>query len=295
MSGNKQIRNSALLTRAYLDSLQVELRTVDSNVASTKICLYGESFNTPVMMAPLSGLDNIRPNGAVDAAKGAAAAGAVSWTGIGDMKELESLIATGAKVIKIIKPYSDHDVIFEKIEHAEKSGVFALGMDTDFFYGPMGKRGFAMDKPVSPKTLDDIKKFIRATKLPFILKGILSIHDTVKALEAGAGGIVVSHHGGAVLDYAVPPVRILPEIAKIVDGKIPIFVDSGITRGMDAFKALALGANGVLVGRAVIEGLTAAGAEGVQQVLDGMTEELRFAMSLTCSADPSRIDPSVIR
>jgi len=86
--------------------------------------------------------------------------------------------------------------------------------------------------------------------------------------------IVVSHHGGAVLDYAVPPLRILPRIAKVISGAIPIFVDSGIVRGTDVFKALALGANGILVGRTAMVGLATGAAEGVQKLLTGTNEEL---------------------
>jgi isopentenyl diphosphate isomerase/L-lactate dehydrogenase-like FMN-dependent dehydrogenase len=285
--------NSAMITREYFDSMQVELRIIGAVEASTKMELFGETFSTPVMVAALSNLDKTRPNGAVDTAKGAAAAGAVMWTGIGSEDELESLIAAGAKTVKIIKPYADIDLIFKKIEHAEKCHALALGMDTDFVFGGKRKKGFAMEYPVSPKTLADIKSFIKATKLPFILKGILSERDTEKALEAGAGGIVVSHHGG-IIDYAVPPLKILPRIAKIVDKKIPIFVDCGIASGMDAFKALALGATAVSAGKAVMEGLTVNGAGGVQKVLEDINEGLRWAMNLTGSPDINQIDPSVI-
>ncbi|MDR1874938.1 MAG: alpha-hydroxy-acid oxidizing protein [Synergistaceae bacterium] len=285
--------DSARITREYFDSLLVELRTIDSVKASTEMELWGETFATPVMVAALSGLNKTRPGGMVDTARGAAAAGAVMWTGIGSEAELEALIATGAKTVKIIKPYADRDLIFRKLEHAEKSGVIAVGMDTDYVFGGKNKRGFAMEYPVSPKTLDDIRSFVRATKLPFILKGILSEQDARKALEVGAGGIVVSHHGG-VLDYAVPPLKILPRIVKVIDKKIPVFVDCGITRGMDAFKALALGATAVSVGRAVIAGLSSGGADGVQEVLEDITGELQWAMSLTGSCDTTHIDPEVI-
>ncbi|MDR3265549.1 MAG: alpha-hydroxy-acid oxidizing protein, partial [Synergistaceae bacterium] len=248
MSENGHNGNSQQITREYFDSLRVELRTIDAVEASTEMTLFGSSFATPVMVAALSRLDNTRPNGMVETARGAAAAGAVMWTGIGSEEELESLIETGAKTIKIIKPYVDKDLIFKKIEHAEKAGALAIGMDTDYFFGNKNNKGFAMEYPVSPKTLEEVKSFIRATKLPFILKGILSEQDAKKALEAGAGGIVVSHHGGSVIDYAVPPLKILPRIVKVIGGKIPIFVDCGIVRGMDAFKALAPGATAVSVG-----------------------------------------------
>ncbi|MDR2211151.1 MAG: alpha-hydroxy-acid oxidizing protein [Spirochaetaceae bacterium] len=285
--------NSELITREYFDSLQVELRTIDAVRASTKTELFGAALSTPVMVTALSGLDKTYPKGMVETARGAAAAGALMWSGIGSEEELEALIGTGAKLIKIIKPYADTDLIFKKIAHAKKAGVLALGMDTDFVFGGRRHRGFAMEYPVSPKTLDDIKSFVKAAEVPFILKGILSERDAEKALEAGAGGIVVSHHQG-IIDSAVPPVKILPRIVRVINKRIPIFVDCGIAKGIDAFKALALGAKAVGTGKAVMRGLAAEGAAGVQKVLETMTEELRWVMNLTGSPDPDHIDPELI-
>lgn len=286
--------NSVRITRDYIDSLLIEMRAIDSIEASTKMELFGEPFTTPVMVAALSGLDNIRPNGMVEVAKGAAAAGAVMWAGIGEESELRAMIETGAKTVKIIKPYADTDLIFEKIAQAEKYGAFAVGMDIDFVFGSKKQKGNAQGKPVSPKALDDIKSYIKATKLPFILKGVLSEQDAKKSLEAGAAGIVVSHHTGAVLDYAVPPLMILPRIVKVIDRKIPIFVDCSISSGTDAFKALALGAKAVSVGRAVMAGLASDGADGVRKVIEGITEELQRVMNITGSADCNSIDPDII-
>jgi isopentenyl diphosphate isomerase/L-lactate dehydrogenase-like FMN-dependent dehydrogenase len=286
--------NSPRITREYNDSLLIEMRAIDAVEASTEFRLFGTIFSTPVMTAALSGLDNICPNGITEVARGAAAANAVMWAGIGDESQLEAMIETGAKTVKIVKPYANHDLIYEKISQAEKRGVFAIGMDIDFVFGPMRKRGYAMDYPVAPKTIDDIQGFVKATKLPFILKGVLSEKDAEKALESGASAIVVSHHGGSVLDYAVPPLMILPRITKIIDCHIPIFVDSSIGSGADVFKALALGANAVCIGRAVMAGLASDGSQGVQKVLEGINEELKFIMGLTGARDLKSIDPNVI-
>ncbi len=286
--------NSVRITRDYIDSLLIEIRAIDSVVASTEMELFGETFRTPVMVAAISGLDNICPNGMVEVAKGAAAAGAVMWAGIGGEEELRGMIDTGAKTIKIIKPYADTDLIFQKIEQAEKYGAFAIGMDTDFVFGSRRNKGVAQSFPVSPKTQEELKSYIKATKLPFILKGVLSEQDAQKALDIGAAGIVVSHHGGSVLNYAVPPLMILPRIAKLIDGRIPIFVDCGIGSGSDAFKALALGAKAVSAGRAVMAGLASDGAEGVRKVLEGITEELQSVMNITGSADCGHIDSDVL-
>ena len=283
--------NPARLTREYLDSLTLELRVIDAVEASTRMILFGTEFMTPVMIAALSSLDKIRPSGMIEVAKGAAAAGAVMWAGIGDEAELKSIIDTGAKTIKIIKPYRDDDLIFKKIEQAERCGAFAVGMDVCFGFGM--KNGFA-PAPMSPKSVAELASFVKASKLPFICKGILSEQDAKKALEIGAAGIVVSHSGGTVLDYAVPPAKVLPRIAKVIDRKIPVFVDGCIASGLDTFKALALGADGVCVGKAVMAGLAADGAEGVRKILEGFTAELRRTMSLTGAADIPTIDPAVV-
>jgi isopentenyl diphosphate isomerase/L-lactate dehydrogenase-like FMN-dependent dehydrogenase len=286
--------NPAQIIQDYFDSLLLELRFIDSTEASTGMTLYGHSFKTPVMTAALSGQNRGRPRGMEELAEGAAAAGAVMWTGIGSEEELESIIATGAKTIKIIKPYADRDLIFKKIAHAEKAGAIALGMDIDFVFGGKNNRGFAMEFPVSPKTLEDIKSFVGATSLPFILKGVLSERDAEKALEAGAGGIVVSHHAG-IIDYAVSPLQMLPRIAGIIKGTMPVFVDCGFTRGIDVFKALALGASAVSVGRVLLPALAGDGAAGVQKTLEEITAELAWAMSLTGSADLGRINSGLLR
>lgn len=283
--------NPPRLVRDYFDSLMLEMRVIDAVEASVKATFFGVEFATPIMVAALSALNKIRPDGMREVARGAAAAGAMMWAGVGDEAELQAIVGTGAKTVKIIKPYRDHDLIFRKMEQAERCGAIAVGMDVCFGFGM--KTGFA-PAPMSPKSAGDLQRFIRATRLPFILKGILSERDAEKALAVGAAAIVVSHQGGTVLDYAVPPAKILPRIAKVIAQKIPIFVDCGIASGLDAFKAMALGANGVCVGKAVMAGLAAGGAEGAQKVLENFTAELRRAMSLTGAANTTAIDPDVI-
>jgi isopentenyl diphosphate isomerase/L-lactate dehydrogenase-like FMN-dependent dehydrogenase len=291
-AGLRHNGNSTAIAREAFDSLLIEMRMLEPVEASTRMELFGESFSTPVMTAALSSLGNVHPGGMVELAKAAAAADAVMWAGIGDEQELKNIIATGAKTIKIIKPYADKNLIFEKLEQAERCGALAVGMDIDFFFGGKRNKGFAMTYPVSPKTLDDIGSFIRATKLPFILKGVLSERDAQKSLDIGAAGIVVSHHGG-IVDYAVPPIKILPRIAKAVGKKIPIFLDCGVLKGSDVFKALALGATAVSVGKALMEGLSG-GADGARKVLEDIREELQWIMNHTGSRDLGSIDPSVI-
>ena len=292
-SNNYKAGDSNRITREYFDSLLIEMRHIDSVIPATTLELYGETFSTPVMTAALSHLDNSRPNGTVEMAKGVYASNAIMWTGMGEEDELESIIATGARTVKIIKPHADNDVIFRKIEHAEKCGALAVGMDIDHAFDRRGKFDNVLGLPMSGKTLDEIKSFIRSTKLPFIIKGVLSEQDAAKCVEAGARGIVVSHHHG-IMDYAVPPLMILPNISEVIGGSIPIFVDCGVSSGIDVFKALALGADAVCVGRTLMDALKEDGADGVKRKIEAMTEELSGVMARTCSADIKQIDPSVI-
>ena len=291
--------DSTKFTRDYFDSLLVEMRHIDGVLPSTKLELYGETFSTPVMLAALSHLQRIHPEGLVEAARGIKAAGAVMWAGMGDEAELEAICATGARTIKIIKPYADNRDIVKKIEHAEKCGCLAVGMDIDHAFNKKGQYDVVHDLEMRPKSLAEIRELVKATKLPFIIKGILSEQDTYKCLDAGVEGIVVSHHHGHI-DYALPPLRILPSIVRIVrtysgsKKQIPIFVDCSVDRGMDAFKALALGADAVSAGRVIMPPLGAEGAEGVRKTIAAMTEELAGVMAATGCHDIRHIDPSLV-
>lgn len=295
MEEMKKIRpgDSNQITREYFDSLLVEMRHLDGALPETGLELFGEQFRTPVMTAALSHLGNVRENGMVQMAEGARLAGAVSWAGMGDEKELEDITTTGARTIKIIKPYVDNDYILQRIAHAEKCGVMAVGMDIDHAFSGKGKYDVVLGMEMRPKSLEEMKEFVKATKLPFVVKGVLSVKDAEKCLEAGVKGIVVSHHHG-IIDYAVPPLMILPEIVRVVQKQIPVFVDCGIESGSDVFKALALGADAVCVGRALMGPLQVNGAEGVQEKIAYLTEELAGIMARTGASDLSQIDPSVI-
>ena len=282
------------ITREYFDSLLIEMRHFDAVIPDTAIELYGHAFATPVMMAALSHLDDRREDGAAEMARGALAAGSVMWTGMGEEDELERIIATGAKTVKIIKPYADNDLIFRNIAHAEKAGCIAVGMDIDHSYNRQGEYCVLRNGAVmSGKTFDEVVRFVNATKLPFIIKGVLSVHDARKCVEAGVRGIVVSHHHG-ILDYAVPPLMVLPAIAEAVGGKMPIFVDCGVETGYDVFKALALGATAVSVGRHMMASLVADGAKGVTDTVKAMTAQLAGAMARTASPDIGSIGPALI-
>lgn len=285
--------DSNRITREYFDSLLIELRHIDAVIPDTTLTLYGETFATPVMMAALSHLERCHPDGMTEMARGAKAADAVMWAGMGEADELERITGTGAKTISIIKPYADNDDIMRRIAHAEKCGCIAVGMDIDHQFNVRGEHDIVIDFQMAPKSLAEIAGFVKATKLPFILKGIMSAQDACKCIEAGVKGIVVSHHAGK-LDYSVPPLMVLPKILEAAAGKLDIFVDCGVESGLDVFKALALGATAVSAGRVMMGPLTESGSAGVRKKVEEMTAELAGAMARSCTHDITRIDPSII-
>lgn len=286
-------KDANLITRDYFDRILIEMRHIDGVLPQTDVTLFGEKFSMPIATAALSHLNGRAENGMAKMAEGAKMAGALCFSGMGERDELIDMVATGAKVIKIIKPHFDNAVVFEKIRQAEEDGAFAVGMDIDHAFNGKGEYDVVCGLPMKPKSLDEIKSFIAATKLPFIIKGVLSVTDAEKAIEAGAAGIIVSHHHG-ILNYAVPPLMVLPKIVEAVAGRIPILVDCGIESGLDVYKALALGADACCVGRAIMDPLVKDGAAGVCETMERMNTELKGAMARTGFGRVEDINDSVL-
>ena len=280
--------DSIQIAREYMDSLLVESRLLGAVRPIARFDFLGETFDTPIMTAALSHID------LVAMAEGAAKAGAAVSIGMGDNETLGAVINTGAKVMKIIKPYEDHDEIYSRIRYAEENGAIAVGMDVEHSIHagdpePDNIHGLQMKLP----TLDELREIIGSTKLPFFIKGALSVHDAVKAKELGCAGIILSHHNG-LMRYAVPPVMILPEIREEVGNDLILIADGGMESGFDAFKALAMGADAITVGRPLMEALNENGADGVRDKMKEMTDQLLAMMYRTSSPDIKHIDPSVI-
>ena len=280
--------DSVRIARMYMDSLLVESRVVGAVRPDTAFRFLGETFEMPLMTAALSHL------ALVSMAEGAKQAGAPVSIGMGGNEEMGKVLATGAKVMKIIKPYADEREILSRIEYAEANGALAVGMDVEHAVNVDDAEdsvvvGMQMKQP----TLAELEKYIKATKLPFFIKGVLSARDAVKCRDLGAAGVILSHHNG-LLRYAVPPVMILPEIRKAVGHDLIVIADGGIESGFDAFKALARGADAVTVGKALMGPLKEAGAEGVKDTLNKFAGQLRAMMIRTGTKDLKHMDPSVI-
>lgn len=280
------------ITRDYFDSLLIETRYINSTLPSMKTKFLGYEFDTPVMTAALSHLHNVCENGMREHANAAAKANAACFVGMGEDSELEDMLQSGAKIIKIIKPHEDNNVIFHKIEHAVANGAIAVGMDIDHAFAGNGAYDNVFGLPMRSKSFDEIKEFIEYSKVPFVIKGVLSVHDAELAAQAGADAVIVSHHHG-IMPYSVPPLMVLPDIVKAVGGQMSVIVDCGIESGADAFKALALGADGVCVGRNLMDALKGGGDAMADRILE-ITNELRSIMARTGATCIEDIDSSVI-
>jgi isopentenyl diphosphate isomerase/L-lactate dehydrogenase-like FMN-dependent dehydrogenase len=174
----------------------------------------------------------------------------------------------------------------------EEAGGLVVGVDVDA--AGRAARVTIPGQTVEPKTSEQLAELVKATKLPFIIKGIMTKEEAIMALDTGAAGIVVSNHGGRVLDHTKGVAEVLPEIADAVKGKMFILADGGVRYGGDVLKMLALGANAVLVGRPVIRGAYGGEKEGVAVILKKMQVELESAMVLTGTARMADVNRSIL-
>ncbi len=291
MSNNRPLSgDSEAINRRYLDHLLVEGRIVGAVHPSAKTELFGQVFDTPVMTAALS---HLKP-GMPALAEAAKLANAACCIGMGDCAELEAVLKTGAKVIKIVKPYADEKAVLSRLLCAEQNGAVAVGMDVEHAVNAVDDRdSVVLAMPMKLPTLAELKRYVRATKLPFLVKGALSVRDAQTCRDIGCAGVILSHHNG-LMRWATPPAMQAQEIRKAMGDDFVIIVDGGILDGFDAFKALALGASAVSVGRPLMEPLANGGPEAAAQVIRSMTDELKAMMVRTGSPDVRHIDPSVL-
>lgn len=286
--------NSNVITRKYLDSLLIETRYMNSFVSDQSIELYGAHFDSPVMTAALSHLDHFMFDGATAIyASAAAKTGTLLWLGMADDQEVERCAATGAKMIEIIKPYADRELIYRKIRHAESIGLLAVGIDIDHPFADDGSLDVVDGYEMAPLATEELRDFCRCTSLPLIVKGVLSSYDANEAVSAGAGGLVLSHHNNRI-EYALPPLAALPEIRAKLEKPVPLFVDGEIQTGLDVFKALAMGATAVCIGRPLMTAIKQSREDGMVEYLLKVRSQLAKAMSYTGCTSLEKMDPSVI-
>lgn len=262
----------------------------------------GKSFQTPLMAAPMTGATT-NMNNAMDeyqysiaVLKGCNESGTIAWLGDGAtpdkyIKMLDAIRQVNGNGILICKPRADEKLLEERFKEAENQNIFALGMDIDAF----NFKTLVLKNQQSPsRGLKELSKIRSMTKLPFILKGIMTVEDAELAIDAGTDAIVVSNHGGRVLDEMPGTARVLEKIAEAVNGKIPVLVDGGIRSGMDVFKMIALGAKAVLVGRPIAISAVGGDFAGVKYLIHQYTTDLKNTMNITGAESLSFINKSML-
>ncbi len=284
------------ITARYMDSILIEERLIDSVNADTKTTLFGETFSSPVLTPAFSHLGNYggrKLTGLEEYSLAAKECNILNFCGMMENDMFKKIVDTGAKTVRIVKPYADNGKVRDQLKFAEEAGAFGVGMDIDHIFGTTGY-DIVIGEEMSYQTTEMLCSYVESTKLPFIVKGVLSVADAVKCAEIGVSGIIVSHHHGR-LPYAVPPMMILPKIREALEGsKVTIMVDCGIASGTDVYKALALGADAAAVGRSMLPMLEKQGTQGVVRFIHDVENELRFAMSSTGASAVSDIDDTAL-
>ena len=193
--------------------------------------------------------------------------------------------------VPTVKPWN-LDIVKEKLDLAADAGAFAVAMDIDAAGLPFLKN---MTPPAGSKTVEEMAEIIRLAGVPFIVKGVMTVKGALKAKEAGASAIVVSNHGGRVLDQCPATAEVLEEIVKAVDGSMKVFVDGGIRSGTDVFKALALGADGVLICRPFVTAVYGGGTDGVKTYVKKIGTELKDTMQMCGAHSLEEITRDMVR
>ncbi len=290
--GAKGVGDNAVRNYQKWQEIRVNMDTIHENKPiDTSVELFGRTFKYPFFAGPVGAMtlhygekyDDLAYNNLlVDAcAKG----GIAAFTGDGtNAKVMEgataAIKAAGGLGIPTVKPWN-LETIREKMELVKASGSFAVAMDIDGAGLPFLKN---LTPPAGSKTEDELREVAKMAGVPFIIKGIMTRRGALKAKDAGAAAIVVSNHGGRVLDQCPATAEVLEDIVEAVGGRMKILVDGGLRSGVDVFKALAMGADGVLLGRPFVTAVYGGAAEGVQCYIDKIGGELEDTMRM-CGAN----------
>jgi isopentenyl diphosphate isomerase/L-lactate dehydrogenase-like FMN-dependent dehydrogenase len=299
---------------------------VDIEGTTTATTVLGTPVSMPLLVAPTAYQRMAHPDGEAGTARAAAAAGTImclSTMATATPAEVAAA-APGAPRWFQLYVFRDRGVTRSLIEQAVESGFLAIAVTID---APvLGRRerdlrtGFRVPADVTVPSVAaaaggwsgatplevlswidptvswrDLEALAAESPLPLVVKGIQGPEDARLACEHGAAGLVVSNHGGRQLDGVPATLEILPEVAEAVDGRIEVLMDGGVRRGTDVAKALALGAQAVLAGRAVLWGLAAGGEEGARRVLELLRDETENALALLGCRTPADVTREHVR
>ncbi len=274
----------------YFDRVKIHMDVIHEHFeADTSVSLFGKLLSVPVMVAPIGGM-KLNYNGYLTEAEytsaivtGAKDAGILGFTGDGPAPNIfpdgmAAIAENGGFGIPTLKPWENEKVL-KLIETVKAAGCPAFAMDVDSAALVNLK---LMGKPVYAKSQEEITMFVEAAEgMPFIVKGIMTADAAQRCADAGAYGIVISNHGGRVMQDALPPVSVIRQIRERVGGRLKLFVDGGIRSGADVFKCLALGADAVLIGRPYAVAAHGGGAEGVRLYTERLAAQLSETMLMT--------------
>ena len=283
--------------------LCVNMDTICENgPADTTFDFFGHRLALPVMAGPVGAMqlhygdryNDMEYNDLLVAA--CAKAGILAFTGDGTNPAVmegavKAIAANHGAGVPTVKPWNKEEV-FRKLDMAKASGAWAIAMDIDAAGLPFLKN---LTPPAGSKTVEELKEIADYAQVPFILKGIMTVRGAEKAVKAGAKAIVVSNHGGRVLDQCPATAEVLPEIVKAVGKDVMVLVDGGIRTGTDVFKALALGAKGVLIARPFVNMVYGGGLEGPAALVSKLKAELEDTMLMCGAHYLAEIDRSMVR
>jgi putative N-acetylmannosamine-6-phosphate epimerase len=274
-----------------LSNIRLNTRLIDEDfIPDVKFNFLGKILDMPVMGASVSGVNSFGGEEIITekdfcrfVVSGCKDAGTLGWRGdsfnysLEHPYGIEAIAEAGGHGVQIVKP-RDQSVIIEFFKLAEKARCTAVGVDLD------GCGSYAMNKhnqQVFRKTRDELKELVDSTSMPVIFKGIMTVKDALISIETGAKVIVVSNHGGRVLDNTPGVAEVLPEIAKAVGKSAMVIADGGIRNGYDVLKMLALGADAVLIGRDIVRAAVGGGTYGVSLQMKTVKDDLSKAMKIT--------------
>ena len=301
--GAKGLGTGAIRNYQKWQELCVNMDTICENGdVDTSYDFFGHKLTIPVMAGPVGAVamhysdkyDDLRYNNVL--VEGCAKAGILAFTGDGINPAVMEGAADALKVnggcgVPTVKPWN-LETVRQKMDLVKAADPCAIAMDIDAAGLPFLKN---LNPPAGSKTVEELRGIIADAKVPFIIKGVMTARGAQKAVEAGASAIVISNHGGRVLDQVPATAEVLPEIAEAVNGRCKILVDGGIRTGVDVFKALALGADAVLIARPFVNAIYGAGAEGVQVYVDKLAGELADTMSMCGAHSLAEITRNMVR
>jgi 4-hydroxymandelate oxidase len=290
--GAKGVGDTAVRNYDAWKKIRINMDTLHANMEpDTSFDFFGYKMKYPVFAGPVGAVnlhygDKFNDMEYNDILVSAAAdAGIAAFTGDGTNPEVmkaavKAIAAAGGRGIPTVKPW-DIRTLQEKFALVDTSDCFAVAMDIDAAGLPFLQN---LDPPAGSKTVAEMKEIIKDAGKPFIIKGIMTVAGARKAREAGASAIVVSNHGGRVQDQCPATAEVLQQIAKEVGGEMKILVDGGIRSGVDIFKALALGADAVLIARPYVTAVYGGEAEGVRVYTEKLGAELIDTMKMCGTA-----------